>query len=142
MCQDGNCLRHTQRAQGACTIQALARAKTSPNLLGCYCSGPSVIPEDRRFWSTQGWRPGVLWQTANMGPKAAGLNAQRQTGEERDENPIIHSALRRLKYSAGQNPDQDYNSVVLVSVAGSLNATSLGRLFWPKLLLTMISRRS
>ena len=47
----------------------------------------------------------MLWQTANMGLKAVGLNAQQQTGEECDENPIVHSALRWLKYSMGQNQD-------------------------------------
>ena len=69
------------------------------------------------------------WQTASMGPGAAGLNAQRRTGEEHNENPMVHSTPRRLKYSAGRNSDQDYGSVVLVSVVGILNAISLGRLF-------------
>ena len=61
------CMRHTWRAQGACTVQALVRAKTGPNLSWCYCSGPSVTCEEEEHWR----RLGVLWQTANMGPKAA-----------------------------------------------------------------------
>ena len=48
-------------------FQALVRAKTGPNLLGCYCSGPSVTSDGEQHWR----RPGLLWQTANMGPKAA-----------------------------------------------------------------------
>ena len=32
------------------------------------------------LWPTQGWGLGVLWQTANMGLKAAGLNAQQRIG--------------------------------------------------------------
>ena len=47
----------------------------------------------------------MLWQMADMGLKAVGLNAQQWTGEERDESPIVNSALRRLTYSAGQNQD-------------------------------------
>ena len=77
-----------------------------------------------------------------MGPRAAGLNAQRRAGEEHSDSPIVRSAPRRLKYCAGQNPDQDYGSVALVSAVGILNATSLGRLFWPGLLLTMVHRPS
>ena len=74
----------------------------------------------------------MLWQTANMGPKAAGLNAQRRKGEERDENPTVHSAPHQLKHNAGHNAghnhDRDPDSVVLVSVVGISNATSLGQL--------------
>ena len=44
------------------------------------------------------------------------MHSGRCMGEERDKNPIVHSAPRRLKCSTGQNQDEDYDSVALVSV--------------------------
>ena len=81
------------------------RAKTGPDLLECYIGWAVGHPRRRKGLVNTEMEAGVLWQSANMEPKAAGLNAQRRMGEEHDENPIVHSAPCRLKYRAGHNPD-------------------------------------
>ena len=61
-------------------------------------------------------------------------------GDESNENPTVNSAPQGLKYSTGHNHDSNLGSVVLVSVAGILNASSLGQLSWSKVVLAMIYR--
>ena len=65
---------------------------------------------------------------------------QRWMGDECDENPAFNSTPRGLKYSTAHNHDDDLDSVILVGVVGISNASSLGRLFWSKVVLAMIYR--
>ena len=53
---------------------------------------------------------------------------QRWMRGECEQDPTLNSMPRGLKYSAGDNHDDDLDSVVLVGVVGVSNASSLGRL--------------